>query len=437
MANVDVLSDFITAATVPDTHRAGNLDRARALLAEHPDLPRMHVGAACVLGDADALRAFLDSDPECATRRSGVRKWDPLLYLTFSLFLRDDPDRRPAFRECARMLLEAGADPNTFWVDPPEAFRGNETAVYGACGVAHDAPLTKMLLEAGADPNDGESPYHAVEVDDMACALLLFEHGLNADGRATALLHRLDWDDLAGMERLIEAGADPNHLSPFRKGALHQALLRSRTLPFFERLLEMGANPDVRMTGGLSAYALAARLGRADVVRLFQRHGADTELDPVSAFIAACAAGDGAGARAQLDASPDLMARLTGDDRKVIVHAAADGNTTGVRAMLDAGFDIETVGDWGGTTIHHAGWHGRADTVALLVERGAKMEVVNHYGGTVLDTTVWAIEHSGLAGRDHLGAVRQLLQGGADPKAVSPFPTGVAEVDALLRAHGR
>lgn len=431
------LAAFVEAATVPAQHRAGDLARARALLAGHPGLAAADIAAAAVLGDAGALAAHLAADPAAATTRRGPRDWDPLLYLTFSLFLRDDPERRAGFRACARLLLDSGADPGTFWVDPPEADHGRESALYGACGIANDAPLTRMLLEAGADPNDGESPYHAVEFDDLTCALLLFEHGLDAEGRAIALLHRLDWDDLAGMERLLAAGADPNHTSPFGRAALHQALLRSRSLPFFERLLAHGARPDVPMTGGLSAYAIAARLGRGDVRELFERHGADPALDPVSTFIAFCARGDSDRAHALLAAQPDLPARLTREDRGVIVHLAADGNTTGVRALLDAGFGIETTGDWGGTPLHHAAWHGRAETVALLIERGANLEHVNQYGGTALDAAVWAIEHSGFANVDYLPVIERLIEGGANVHAVRPYPTGHARVDALLAKHGR
>ncbi len=437
MSDAAVLRAFAEAAVVPATHRDGDLDRARELLSGHPDLPRAAAWAAALSGDVAALDAFLAEDPACATGKDGPRDWAPLLYLTFSRFLRDDPERRPAMRECARRLLDAGADPNAFWIDPPEADHGRESALYGACGIAHDAPLTKMLLDAGADPNDGESPYHAVERDDLECALMLFEHGLGADGGATALLHRLDWDDLAGMEQLLDAGADPNHTAPYGKAALHQALLRSRATAFFERLLARGANPDVSMHGGLSAYALAARLGRTDVTALFERHGADVTLDPVSAFIARCAAGDGAAAKALRDADPGLPARLSHLDRLTIVQVAADGNTRGVEGLLDAGFDIETVGDWGGTAIHHAAWQGRADTVRLLVARGAQLERKNGFGGTVLDTAVYAVENSGFTGRDYLGVIRHLLEGGADANAVFPRRTVTAAVDALLARYRR
>lgn len=434
--SADLLHDFITAATVSGNHKSGSLDRARELLAQHPDLPKRHVAAAAVTGDEPALAALLSSDVSAATTRTGPRDWVPLLYLTFSLFLRDDPERRAAFRACARRLLDAGADPNAYWIDPPEEHHGRETALYGACGIAYDAPLTQMLLEAGADPNDGESPYHSVETDDLSCALLLFDHGLNADSGAMALLHRLDWDDLAGMERLIDAGADPNHTQPYGKAALHQSLQRSRTLPFFERLLAHGADPDGRMHGGVSAYALAARLGRTDVVALFEQHGADTRLDPVSAFIAACARGDDAEVRRQLAEDPGFLKRLDPHDLQSIVFAASDGNTTAVRGMLDAGFAIETVGPWGGTLIHHAAWHGHADTTALLAARGAQLETLNQYGGTPLDAAVWAVGHSGFD-RDYLPVIRVLLEAGANVQAVTPFPSGHPEVDALLREFGR
>lgn len=429
---------FIEAATPPAMHRSGDLDQARQVLERFPDVAGANIYTASVLGEVQKVASFLDEDSSLVTRPGGPREWDPLLYVAFSRFLRLDPDRRPGLHATARLLLDRGADPDTHWLDAEEAqFGRRETAVYGAAGVANDPVLTKMLLDAGADPNDGESPYHSVEHEGLECAALLFEHGLDANGRSMALLHRLDWDDLAGIKRLLDLGADPNHTSPYGKAALHQAILRSRKLAFFELLLERGADPNVRNASGRTAYALAARVGRHDAMDLFGRRGADTSLNAVDTFLAACARGDVRGAEQAIAATPGLMQLLTDEDRAVVVFAAASGNTAGVRLMLDHGFDIETVGDWGGTAVHHAAWHGRADTVELLVERGANLEHVNGYGGTTLDAAAWAVDHSGFNGVDYLPVIEALLKGGADVSKVHPFPTGNDRVDALLKRYGR
>jgi ankyrin repeat protein len=84
----------------------------------------------------------------------------PLFAVTHSTLLRL-PEFRDRLRRCARLLLDAGADPNQSWKD--KNWGHPVVALYGAAGKNHDAELTKMLLDAGADPNDGESLYHAVE----------------------------------------------------------------------------------------------------------------------------------------------------------------------------------------------------------------------------------------------------------------------------------
>jgi ankyrin repeat protein len=193
----------------------------------------------------------------------------------------------------------------------------------------------------------------------------------------------------------------------------------------------------VKTAKGRTAYALAARAGRSDVLRLFESHGADTTLDETDTFLAACSSGDAKAARAMVNANPRLMDEFTEEDRRDILLAAASGCTEGVQVMLDAGFDIDIQGDWGGSAVHHAAWHGQSETVGLLVARGANLELENQYGGTALDTAVWAVDHSGIKNVDYVPVIERLLDGGADVNAVRPFPSGNERVDMLLRKYGR
>ena len=129
---------------------SGRRDDAEALLARDPDLARVALDAALVLGDAQRVTATLARDPGTARRALGLRGWQPLLYVASSAFL--GGERTDGLVACAEALLGAGADPDAAWEDD-----GYErmTALQGAAGLAHEPRLTALLLAAGADPDAG------------------------------------------------------------------------------------------------------------------------------------------------------------------------------------------------------------------------------------------------------------------------------------------
>jgi len=67
----DPLDAFIDAACVPleGGHASGTLDRANALLLQHPDLARRSIQTAAILGDAEEVRRFVAADPASAAVR--------------------------------------------------------------------------------------------------------------------------------------------------------------------------------------------------------------------------------------------------------------------------------------------------------------------------------------------------------------------------------
>ncbi len=372
----DTAAEAFLEATLPVhyVHREGDARRALALLREDPEVARANVWTAAAAGETRTMAQLLQADPPLANARGGTRNWEPLLYLCFSRLLRE-PDFAERMLETARLLIEHGADPNCYWLDPQEALGNRETPLYGAAGVANHVELARLLIESGADPNDGETSYHMVEHEGVPCAEFVFPK-LEPIHRGAALGHQLDYDDLAGLRKLLELGADPNGPTPFDNLPLHQAVWRGRSRAFFELLVEYGANPNAPNKKGKTPYALAARYGRGEIMQWLVELGASTEIEFRDRFLSACALADEPAARQLLAERPGLLGELSSVDRASICEAAAAGNTEGVRLMLDLGWDLHTRGNvWSETPLHRAALAGHLETVRFLVERGADLTI--------------------------------------------------------------
>jgi ankyrin repeat protein len=293
-ALADPAAAFIEASCVPlHAHNSGTLDEAEMILARYPHVAASSIHTAAILADEAAVRTFLARDPMSATVKGGPRGWDALTHLCFSRYLRLDRQRSDAFVSTARALLDAGASANTGWIemiDHPNPRPVLEAAIYGAAGIAQHAGLTRLLLDRGADPNDEETPYHVIETRDNTVLKILLESGkLNMRSMSTLLLRKCDWHDLEGLELVLEHRADPNWITAWGHGALHQAVRRDNSLQMIELLLDHGADPSLPNRDGLTAIAIAARRGRAGALDLFERRGTLIALTGADALIAACA----------------------------------------------------------------------------------------------------------------------------------------------------
>jgi hypothetical protein len=368
--------------------------------------------------DADrrALSARLEADPGAAT--GAVGDLPPLLVL-----LRRSTAPPADVRDCARLLLDAGADPNSHTLE--WGGEGQMSAVYDAVE-RRDVQLLKLLLERGA-AKDEDAFYHACEQSDTAFLELVFEPGLES-----MINHKLDFEDLPGVRWFLERGADVN-----ANHCLHHAICRGRGLTILAMLLDAGADvnrPWDRWDVGRRPLALAARCGHLAAYELLESRGASADLDPVDAAVLAVARGESA---VLPKAPPPALGLPRGDDYGWILgQFALLGRTDVVRALLDAGMNVDTRGWSNFTPLDQAAMHGRADTVRLLIERGADLydRAFDAEGPTPLDCALWGIVNNHADDGDYGGTVEALLAAGAPTRHQGP--TGDAAVDALLGARG-
>ena len=230
--------------------------------------------------------------------------------------------------------------------------------------------MTRLLLARGADPNlGGEVGYHTPEgFDDEAMHVVVESERLSDEGLSTMLHRKLDWTGLDGVRWLLAHGADPNRVTAWGDRALHHALGRDNALPLLEALLDFGADPSLPAPSreGRSAVAMAARVGRADVLELFRRRGFVVDLDGDDAFFAALTRADRAGVDAFVTTEPGIVSRLGAAEPGTVATLAGAGNTAAVALALDLGFPPSD------EALELAVWRGRAETVRLLLARGAR-----------------------------------------------------------------
>ena len=261
--------------------------------------------------------------------------------------------------ECARALIDAGADVNL--TDPKGV-----TPLFLAIDNFH-FDTAKLLIEEGANPNKwdwwGRTPlYSAVDVNTLP-------HGGRADRRSVDATTSTEI-----IELLLEAGAWPDvqlkMLPPYRhigddrgcdlmlvKGAT--PLLRAAKTfdtAAMKLLLDHGANVDLPNDGGITPLMAAAGLGSVECDPRGYGSGIphyvapDTEQKSIAAL------------ELLLDAGADLDART--------LNGRAGARSAGRTALFGATF-------WG--------WN---DVVDYLVERGAQIDVAERGGLTPVDAAL-------------------------------------------------
>jgi len=431
----EAVAAFLAAVVASDA--AG----AKRVLAAQPRIASESLHVAAVLGLADDAKRLIAEDGSRVAARAGDPAGDPLLFLCYSPFHGESAERNAALLATARVLLDAGADPNT-----RDGHYG-VPALYAVTGVRSVVPIARALLDAGANPTDGESVFHAAEHFHEDALQLLLDAGADlnhvGDWGNTALHFLLRWWDVErsprvrqGLVWLLEHGADPNVRSAEeRESALHIAARRGQSPAIVRLLLDHRADARLRRGDGSTAWRLASRGGFDAVVSLLESAGAEREpLSAADTLLAACGRGDADAARRLT--SPAVLAELTTPDRQLVPEAAASSRDATVRACIAAGLPVDTTDATGATALHHAAIHGNAALARMLLDAGASLDIRDaEHSSTPLGWACFGADHARDAGGDYEACVRALLEAGARPRADEHRPRH-AGVRAVLRRFG-
>jgi ankyrin repeat protein len=409
----------------------GRLRQARDIFGADPGIARRGLLAATVLGDAEAVREVLAADPAAAVAIDDERGWPPLLYACYSRWPEIEPGPEPGMAQVVRLLLDAGANPNTNDGDRTRY----RSALKGSVEL-NNPGITEMLLGAGAHPDPGQPIGAAITHRDLRCLRLLLSHGARV-ARTWALGSAVYNDNAGAMSLLLEA------LEASGAGAAEQATevlpdaAASASYPVVAALLDAGADPRAASEDGLSALRLAVRAGREDTAARLRTAGAPDDCIDVDRFIGACLTGDRQAAERLVAGHPDLRDRLTDQDQAVIVEAAGSRPAETVALMLDLGFSPRAR-RFGDEPLHEAAYHGNAATVGVLLGAGADIDARDaRFGSTPLAfATVGSREQAAGPG-DWITTVRLLIEAGASREGVwIPGKPPSEEVMDLLRRYG-
>lgn len=200
-----------------------------------------------------------------------------------------------------------------------------------------------------------------------------------------ALIKAVDAGDLAKTRELLSQGANPNTRDPDPARGWPVLVPSLEHPDILDLLLEKGADPNLRTSGGLSPLSFAVGVAT------------ETGPEPVKRLVAA-------GAR--LDAR--------GPNGETILHCAADGGSIEImKFLLEKGLDVNAKDDRGMTPLIHAtiaspfpGDRAPTEIVRFLIAHGADVDAKDAKGRTAYDLASQKLYES----RPGIDELRRLLR---------------------------
>ena len=303
----------------------------------------------------------------------------------------------------ARMLLEAGAEPNAATIPNGHGIRAGGTALMEAAQRG-DTESVALLLKYGADMERRNVEGHtalilAARNGPNATTRLLIDAGANVGLREAALL-----GDAALTKALLDAGADLNPEDT--ANALRHAAVSGQT-ETLALLLDSGAPVDSADKNGKTALMQAALYGQFPALRLLLERGANPNMT------------DNGGGTALMDS----------------VSSSVRRNRESVALLLSYGAKANAQSRRGWTPLILCCLWGDAEAVEILLRHGADPNLFT-------DAEIMAREEGCsnsnalimAASNGHIEAVKLLLQYGANPLAKNSAEQNA--LDAARRQNG-
>jgi ankyrin repeat protein len=267
----------------------------------------------------------------------------------------------------------------------------------------HWVEFARLLLEAGADPNDNQGLYNRMQYPNDEHLKLLFEYGLGKDqGGPWFKRFFQDWPRAA-------AARSPSDILAYQ---LRWAISANH----FDRvklLVENGADVN-RPSRGRTPYAEAVYGGHREIAdylvakggkRIAISHGTADE------FAIACKRADAQRARELVASDPSLL----GDAGGLLIWAAEAGRVDSLRLLVELGVDVNgKPGDE--SPLHGAARAGQLDAVKLLVESGADVHARDrNFDGTPLSFANYKGQRHVVAHLLQFATIREAVEvGGLD-----------------------
>jgi ankyrin repeat protein len=174
------------------------------------------------------------------------------------------------------------------------------------------------------------------------------------------------------------------------------------------RLLDQGANPNIKDRKGRAALLLSAKGGHGESAQALLSRGADanaTDENGKSVLMYAAENGDGKLVKALLQRKVNVNAANKFGET-ALINAAWRGRKSVASTLIDRGAEVDLPDKQGGTALIWAAINGHTQVLDLLVDRNTQINWIDNSGLTALSRASWNGE---------IKAVKTLLDHGANP----------------------